>query len=87
MWFVYILLCENGSFYIGIALDPQKRLLMHQNGKGARYTKIYKPIAIVYTEQLLSQPEAMKRERELKTWPRKKKEQLVKSYASGISKK
>lgn len=86
MWFVYILLCENGSFYIGIALDPKKRLLVHQKGKGALYTKIYKPIAIVYIEQLATQIEAMKRERELKTWPRKKKEELVKRYASVNSK-
>jgi len=80
MWFVYILLCDNGSFYTGIALDPQKRLLMHQTGKGAQYTKIYKPIALVYIEQLTNQTEAMKRERELKTWPRKKKQQLINNY-------
>lgn len=81
MWFVYILLCENGSFYTGIAIDPQKRLLVHKSGKGARYTKIYKPVALVYIEQLSSQTGAMKRERELKSWPRKRKEKLVQDYA------
>ena len=85
MWFVYILLCENGSFYTGIALDPQKRLLVHQSGKGARYTKIHKPVALVYIELLTSQIEAMKRERELKTWPRKRKEKLVNNYTLKLS--
>ncbi len=85
MWYVYILLCANNSFYTGIAIDPEKRLLVHQSGKGARYTKIYKPIKIVYVEQLSSQTEAMKRERELKTWSRKQKEKLIRTYSPSLN--
>lgn len=45
-WWVYILLCEDGSFYTGIARDVRKRFAAHQRGKGARYTRAHKPVEI-----------------------------------------
>lgn len=73
MWFVYILLCEGGSLYTGISNNPQQRFLDHKNGKGGKYTRLHKPIKIVYLEQLSSKSEALKRELQIKSWTRTKK--------------
>jgi predicted GIY-YIG superfamily endonuclease len=43
LWWVYILLCGDGSFYTGIARDVEKRFAVHQKGQGAKYTRAHKP--------------------------------------------
>jgi putative endonuclease len=73
MWFIYLLLCEGNSLYTGYSDNPQKRFLEHQNGKGAKYTKSHKPLKLIYTEQFATKSEALKREIEIKSWPREKK--------------
>ncbi|OGM76969.1 hypothetical protein A2210_00880 [Candidatus Woesebacteria bacterium RIFOXYA1_FULL_40_18] len=78
MWFTYILLCSDGSFYTGISNNPQQRFLDHKNGKGGRYTRLHKPVKIVYLEQLPDKSIALKREMQIKGWSRIKKENLVK---------
>ena len=45
-WYVYILRCDNNSLYTGITTNVEKRFKEHQSGKGAKYTKIYKPVKI-----------------------------------------
>jgi len=77
-WFVYILLCSDGSLYTGSTNNPEVRLSDHNNGKGGRYTKSHKPLKRVYLEALGSKSEALKREREIKSWNRAKKIQLLK---------
>lgn len=44
VWCVYLLLCENASLYCGIAKDPEARWQAHVAGRGARYTRIHKPL-------------------------------------------
>ena len=73
MWFVYIILCEDRSFYTGITNNLEKRLAEHKSGKGGRYTRSHKPLKIIYSEQLLTQSEALKREIEIKSWSKKEK--------------
>jgi putative endonuclease len=65
-FFVYILLCIDGSFYTGYTKDLDARTRQHQNGKGAKYTKSHKPQKVAYVEQFDSRSSAMKREREIK---------------------
>lgn len=77
MWFVYILLCADNSFYTGISNDPQKRFSDHKKGKGGRYTRSHKPIKIIHLEQLRTKSDALKREIELKSLTKKQKEQLI----------
>ena len=60
MWFVYILLCSDGSLYTGISNNPDVRFSEHKNGKGGRYTRSHKPIKLLYTEQLESKSAALK---------------------------
>ena len=70
MWYVYVLLCKDGSFYTGITNNLGKRLLEHKNGKGGRYTRSHKVIKLVYQEELPTQSKALKRELEIKRWSR-----------------
>jgi putative endonuclease len=76
-YFVYILLCQDGSFYTGSTNDVEKRFKDHINGKGARYTKSHKPIKVIYKEDFTSKSEALKREAEIKSWSRKMKENMI----------
>jgi len=78
MWYVYILLCKDGSFYTGTSNNPQQRFLDHKNGKGGKYTKTHKPIKILCTEKLPDKSAALKRELQIKGWSREKKIQTLK---------
>jgi putative endonuclease len=78
MWHVYILLCSDNSLYTGYSDNPQKRFLDHTSGRGAKYTKSHKPLKIIYQETFATKSEALKREIEIKSWPRKKKIVLLK---------
>lgn len=78
MWYVYILLCEDGSLYTGYSNDVQHRFQDHKNGKGGHYTRSHKPIKLVYQEQFNTQSEALKRERQIKGWSREKKIKILK---------
>ncbi len=78
MWFVYILLCDDNSFYTGYSDNPHKRFLDHKNGKGGRYTKLHKPIKQIYLENLNTKTDALRRERQIKGWSRIKKIKILK---------
>lgn len=78
MWFVYVLLCTDGSLYTGISNNPQTRFLDHKNGKGGRYTRSHKPVRRVYLEKLSSTADALKRENQIKGWSRAKKIEILK---------
>ena len=77
--YVYILLCNGGSFYTGVTKNVNSRMRRHINGKGARYTKIHRPNKIVYVEALASRAEAMRRERAIKKMNHNQKTRLIKS--------
>lgn len=76
-YFVYMLLCEGGSFYLGSTPDVNKRFIAHTSGNGASYTRSHKPIKIVYLEELLDKSTALKREAELKKLTHKQKTKLA----------
>lgn len=77
MWYVYILLCSDGSFYTGVSNNPRQRFLDHKNGKGGRYARSHKPIKIIYLEKLPTKLLALKRERQIKGWDREKKIKIL----------
>ena len=76
-WFLYILECRGGSFYTGITTDIQRRLKMHNEGKGARFTRSRRPVKVIYQESLSSRAQALIREYKIKALPRIKKQALV----------
>ncbi|MBM4330372.1 MAG: GIY-YIG nuclease family protein [Deltaproteobacteria bacterium] len=80
-WFVYAILCDNGSVYIGQTNDLLQRWELHKKGKAAQWTKKFPPLRLFYLEEVDSQANALHRERELKktTGRRMLKELLQKS--------
>jgi putative endonuclease len=77
MYFVYILLCCDGSYYTGSTNNVKKRFKDHLEGRGARYTKSHKPVKVVYQEKYFTKARALSREAELKKWTKVKKENLI----------
>jgi len=76
-FYVYILLCLDGSFYTGYTKDLDERTRLHENGKGARYTKSHKPQKLAYVELFNSRSSAMKRERAIKKLSHLQKQELI----------
>jgi putative endonuclease len=76
-FYVYILLCLDGSFYTGYTKDLNERTKQHENGKGARYTKSHKPKKLAYVELFNSRSSAMKRERAIKKLTHQQKQELI----------
>jgi predicted GIY-YIG superfamily endonuclease len=76
-WFVYILRCSDGSFYTGITNNLKNRVQKHNTGKGAKYTRTHGPVKLIYKELAGTNGTALKRERKIKGWPRKKKKALI----------
>lgn len=77
MWFVYILLCKDNSFYIGSSNNVERRFKDHLNGRGGRYTRSHKVEKLVYKEELANKSGALKREAQLKKWSKAKKEARI----------
>ena len=78
-WCVYMVSCSDGSLYTGVTNDLEARLTAHNAGKGAKYTASRRPVRLVYHEPADSRRLALKREMQIKRWPRAKKEALVKN--------
>jgi len=76
-WFVYILLCADGSYYIGHTSDIERRAATHNAGQGAVHTAARLPVQLVYSERFPTEADAMARETQLKRWSRAKKEALI----------
>lgn len=77
MYYVYILACGDGSLYTGIAANVQQRLLTHQSGKGAKYTRSHLPVTLVYTEPQPDRSSALRREYAIKQLTHQQKLQLI----------
>ncbi len=78
-YFVYILRTSSNTLYIGQTNDLEKRLKEHQSkgSKSAKYIRYFQSFELVYKETLPTRQEAMRREIQLKKWPKRKKEALI----------
>ena len=70
---IYILRCADGSYYVGSTDDLEGREKAHNDGRGATYTFLRRPVQLVYWETYDSLVEAIGRERQLTGWSRAKK--------------
>lgn len=77
MYSVYIMRCADGTLYTGYARDPLKRERVHNAGRGAKYTAGRTPVTLVYSEPCETRSSALRRERQLKTWSRARKQALI----------
>lgn len=75
--FVYMLECANGALYTGWTTDLDKRVAAHNAGRGARYTRLHRPVRLVYWERHATRSEAQRREIAIKRLGRAAKRQLI----------
>jgi putative endonuclease len=76
-YFVYILECADQTLYTGWTTDINRRLVAHNAGRGARYTRQRGPVHLVYLEEVADHRTALKRERQIKRLPRPEKLKLL----------
>lgn len=77
MNYTYILRCADGTYYTGWTNCIEKRLIAHNTGKGAKYTRARGPVELVYLELSATKELAMSREAKIKKMTRKEKEGLI----------
>lgn len=82
-WQVYILECNDGSLYTGIARDLEARLSAHNNGSGAKYTRGRGPVKLLYQESAADRSTALRREALLKRLSRADKLELTRQFLPG----
>ncbi len=76
-YYCYLMECANGAFYTGWTVDPTRRLKQHNAGRGARYTRLYGPVKLVYVEAVPDRSAALKREAEIKRLGHAGKQKLI----------
>ena len=84
--YTYILICSDGSYYTGSTKNIDTRLMQHQAGEGANYTRKRLPIKLVYYEDYTRIDQAFYREKQIQGWSRKKKEALINNWDDALKK-
>lgn len=78
MYFLYILQCSDDTLYTGITTDLNRRINEHNSSKlGAKYTKIRRPVKLVYSKDFINRSEASKEESRIKKLSRLEKINLL----------
>lgn len=77
MAFTYILECADGTLYTGWTTNVEKRLLVHNEGQGAKYTRARLPVKLVYVEDFQTNQLARQRECAIKKLTRNEKLKLI----------
>ena len=77
MWHIYILETKDGRLYTGTTNNISRRMAQHKDGRGAKFTRSFGFKELLYTEELLTQSDALKREKQIQSWKRLKKLKLV----------
>jgi putative endonuclease len=75
--FVYLLRCADGTLYCGWSTDPERRLGQHQRGTASRYTRVRRPVELVWTRSFESRSDAMREEVRIKRLPAREKRALL----------
>jgi predicted GIY-YIG superfamily endonuclease len=73
----YMLLCADGSFYVGCTTDLETRMAQHDAGHFRGYTSTRRPVSLVWSDECDSVLDAIAMERRIKGWSRAKKQALV----------
>ncbi|MDD5025954.1 MAG: GIY-YIG nuclease family protein [Candidatus Peribacteraceae bacterium] len=77
-YFVYMLRCMDGTYYVGITNDVEKRVEQHQDGWDPKaYTHRRRPVGLVYSAEFSEVTDAIAFEKQVKGWGREKKETLM----------
>jgi putative endonuclease len=84
-WVVYLVQCSDNSLYCGISNDIKNRLMEHNSGKGAKYTKSRRPVDLVGISPEMTKSEALKLEYSIKQLPADKKLAALKRKENGMT--
>jgi putative endonuclease len=76
--YFYVLSCKDNSLYAGYTNNLQRRIKLHNEGKGAKYTRGRGPVKLVFSKKFPTKSDAMKAEYAFKKWDRNKKLQYIK---------
>lgn len=76
-WWVYMLRCSDGTLYTGCTSDVERRLALHNSGRGAKYTRSRLPVVLVWKEPQPDKSAALRREAALKRLARSQKLALI----------
>ena len=76
-FWVYLLLCADGSYYTGHTDSLEKRIAEHQAGEVPGYTSTRRPVELVFVQVFPTREEALAAEQRIKGWSRKKKEAMI----------
>ncbi len=79
-WVCYLLRCADDTLYCGITNNLDQRLLAHNAGEGAKYTRGRVPVRLVHVEQYPDKSAALKREMQIKQMTRGKKQSLCEGH-------
>ena len=83
-FFVYILRCADGTYYVGSTAGLGDRVEAHNGGRGPSFTARRRPVTLIYSEPFDSMNLACRREVQIKKWSRAKKEALVAGDLAGL---
>ena len=72
-WVVYLLRCSDNSLYCGVSNNIEKRVIEHNSGMGAKYTRSRRPVVLVGTSRDMAKGDAFKLEYRIKQLPADKK--------------
>ncbi|MBQ7975047.1 MAG: GIY-YIG nuclease family protein [Clostridia bacterium] len=84
MHYTYIVRCSDGSLYCGYSTNPEKRVKVHNSGRGAKYTRSRLPVELVYAEVFDTKENAMSREYAIKKLTRARKLELIKNWSGKL---
>lgn len=76
-WYVYIIECKDGLYYVGMTNDISKRYDQHLSGLGSKFTAKHGVKRLAHVELYDDFDNARYREKQIKDWSRKKKEKLI----------
>ena len=85
--YFYVLKCRDNTLYAGYTNNLEKRIAVHNAGKGAKYTKPRTPVTCIHHEVFETKQEAMRQEYAFKQLERKKKLDYIRSKAHEITEK
>jgi putative endonuclease len=84
-WWLYLLACEDGRTYAGVAIDIDARFKAHAEGKGAKFTRSNRPVRLLGARVFASKSEALKAEAALKRLTREEKLAWAKASAETLT--
>lgn len=86
-YYAYILECSDRTYYTGYTTDVEKRIDVHNAGKGAKYTRARLPVTLKYVRSFSTKREAMQYEWSIKQLTRAQKQQLMEGTSNELTEK